>query len=347
VGERYNPKRPFIFVSKVLGKHWPVSPLVMKGGYEDLAAKLNDLESPVLFVAMAETAIGLGRGVFAEYGTQYGAKEALFTQTTRYQLNHKIALEIDEPHCHARSHLVYWPKESALAQLFLKAKTLVLIDDEISTGNTLKNLAQAYLNLNKGLKRLILVSLMSFLSDAVKEEFQRAFPPPVDHVSLLEGTFNYDPGEISPEISPSFNSVGDFAPKDWLLQTNYGRLGLRFEDDQLYYQTLAKSFHFSPSQKVRVIGTGEFLREPFNLAYAFSQLGYETLFQSTTRTPLAPSPAISHTLAFPDNYHDNIDNFIYNLDPNFEGDTVIVYETRPLPLDHDLPTRLRAKVLFL
>jgi hypothetical protein len=83
------------------------------------------------------------------------------------------------------------------------------------------------------------------------------------------------------------------------------------------------------------------------VALALEEMGHPTVFQSTTRTPIAPGPAIKGALRFPDNYHDGIDNFIYNLDPDFPGDTVIAYETDPLPAGHDLSARLGAKALFL
>ena len=35
--ERINPKRAFLFVSKVLGRHIPVSPQVMRHAFTDLA----------------------------------------------------------------------------------------------------------------------------------------------------------------------------------------------------------------------------------------------------------------------------------------------------------------------
>lgn len=35
--ERINPKRAFLFVSKVLGRHIPVSPKVMRHAFTDLA----------------------------------------------------------------------------------------------------------------------------------------------------------------------------------------------------------------------------------------------------------------------------------------------------------------------
>lgn len=62
--ERRNPKRAFLFVSRVLGKHIPVKPSVMEFTYESLAAKIPaDLPGPVLVIGMAETAVGLGAGV--------------------------------------------------------------------------------------------------------------------------------------------------------------------------------------------------------------------------------------------------------------------------------------------
>src|SRR5688500_20128960 len=54
-GTRRNPKRPFLFISKVLGRHIPVRPSVMLDVHERLAAKLGDLPGPVLVIGMAET----------------------------------------------------------------------------------------------------------------------------------------------------------------------------------------------------------------------------------------------------------------------------------------------------
>ena len=62
---RANAKRGFLFLSKVLGKHWPVTPRAMEAIHDDLAAQIPpSLPGPVVFIAMAETAVGLGQGVF-------------------------------------------------------------------------------------------------------------------------------------------------------------------------------------------------------------------------------------------------------------------------------------------
>jgi NADH:ubiquinone oxidoreductase subunit B-like Fe-S oxidoreductase len=42
IAERRNPKRAFLFVSKVLGRHIPVSPQVMRNVYTQLAEQFRD-----------------------------------------------------------------------------------------------------------------------------------------------------------------------------------------------------------------------------------------------------------------------------------------------------------------
>ena len=76
---RANARRGFLFLSKVLGKHWPVTPCMMLAIHTDLAARVPaDLPGPVVFIAMAETAIGLGQGVFEAWKRAHPEREALF-----------------------------------------------------------------------------------------------------------------------------------------------------------------------------------------------------------------------------------------------------------------------------
>jgi membrane protease subunit (stomatin/prohibitin family) len=62
--ERINPKRAFLFVSKVLGRHIPVSPDKMRQAFTQLATLIpDDLPEPIVVIGMAETAVGLSAGV--------------------------------------------------------------------------------------------------------------------------------------------------------------------------------------------------------------------------------------------------------------------------------------------
>ena len=150
---RYNAARGFLIVSKVLGKHYPVRPSTMEKTYARLGEMIGMLPLPAPFccIGMAETAIGFGRGVFEACQSQPAWAQSLYMHTTRYRLTHPSAMNIDEAHCHAREHAIYVPDTEEKQHIFTTAKTLVLLDDEMSTGNTLLNLANAYVAINPAL----------------------------------------------------------------------------------------------------------------------------------------------------------------------------------------------------
>jgi hypothetical protein len=213
---------------------------------------------------------------------------------------------------------------------------------------TLRNLASEYLKIAPELKRLVLCSIVNWLPEGAEESFSRDFPLKVGFASLLEGSFEFFPKAQIPEPS-LFNSVGDFSLKTGVLTGDHGRLGLIPQDLPALRQkvkNIADSLGLPPLSGARVIGTGEFLFEPFLLARRLEELGLKVVFQSTTRTPAAPGGGIKSILRFPDNYYENLDNFLYNLEEDFEGETLVAYETKSLPPEHDLPTRIRAKTVF-
>ena len=82
--ERRNPKRAFLFVSRVLGKHIPVRPAAMQASYAALAAKIPaDLPGPVLFCGMAETATGLAQSVWAAWRARHPGAASAYIQSSR------------------------------------------------------------------------------------------------------------------------------------------------------------------------------------------------------------------------------------------------------------------------
>jgi hypothetical protein len=57
------------------------------------------------------------------------------------------------------------------------------------------------------------------------------------------------------------------------------------------------------------------------------------MVQSTTRSPILPWGAVSHTLSFPDNYGEGVANFLYNVTPGQYDHVFICHET---PLNDNL-----------
>ncbi|EEU4400200.1 adenine/guanine phosphoribosyltransferase, partial [Escherichia coli] len=110
IAERRNPKRAFLFVSKVLGRHIPVPPSVMRQAYRQLASQFpSTLTGPVLFIGMAETAVGLGAGVFDEVRHQH--RESVYLTSTRHPVDGTLLCEFKEEHSHATDHLIYLPDD--------------------------------------------------------------------------------------------------------------------------------------------------------------------------------------------------------------------------------------------
>ncbi|PMC18127.1 adenine/guanine phosphoribosyltransferase, partial [Klebsiella aerogenes] len=109
IAERRNPKRAFLFVSHVLGRHIPVAPATMRAVYQRLADSFPDgSNGPVLFVGMAETAVGLGAGVFDELRER--VDQPIYLTSTRHPQQADLLCEFKEAHSHATDHLIYLPR---------------------------------------------------------------------------------------------------------------------------------------------------------------------------------------------------------------------------------------------
>ncbi|HHZ9205946.1 TPA: phosphoribosyltransferase domain-containing protein, partial [Klebsiella quasipneumoniae] len=195
IAERRNPKRAFLFVSKVLGRHIPVSPLVMRNVYTQLAEKFpGTLNGPVVFIGMAETAVGLGAGVFDEVRKHH--PDCVYLTSTRHPVDAELLCEFKEEHSHATDHLIYYPGSAAMRQTVAEAQTLVLVDDEATTGKTFLNLL-ASLRASGALRkvrRVIAVTLTDWSGEALSQNS----PLPLHTVSLISGNWRWTPEPDAP-----------------------------------------------------------------------------------------------------------------------------------------------------
>lgn len=345
-GTRRNRKRGFLFISKVLGKHIPVRPSLMDRVHGLLADSLpGDVAGPVVFIALAETATALGQGVFESWLRATRRTDALFLHSTRYRLSRPLALSFDESHSHATEHFLYEPARPDDRDLFRSARTLVLVDDEISTGRTLFELANAYCCENPDLEALHLVSITDWLEAEWRPHFAEDIHLPVSFHSVLRGRFDFHPAmDFDPGPVPDVTGGGQL--KDAILPRDGGRVGTRSLVEQNEEDLIART-GLRGGERVLVLGTGEFAYPPYRLALALERRGWDVHYQSTTRSPILVGEDIASVIEFTDNYGDGMPNYVYNV-ADREYDAVLIgYETRRLPADHDLPNRLGACVLFL
>jgi len=334
--ERRNPKRAFLFVSRVLGRHIPARPAHMRACFEALAAKIPaDLPGPVLVFGMAETAVGLGAGVHRALSLT--RSDTAYLVSTRHPLGTQLFARFEEEHSHASAHLIHLPQDDSIRELMLNARSLVLIDDEASTGKTFINLvealAQAGLN---NVDRIVTVTLTDWSDGAVT----RSLGDKASSISLLQGRYSFieKPDAPLPDMPP----VGRVAVGEWPLVpgNDWGRLGVREVRD-----TLAPNLPVIPGERILVVGTSEFVWRPFLLAERLEKAGANVHFSSTSRSPIALGHAIEHALSFSDNYGLGIPNFLYNVAPGQFDRVLICTETPAAAVDASLIQALNAEVI--
>lgn len=334
--ERRNPKRAFLFVSRVLGRHIPARPSAMSASFDALAAKIPaDLPGPVLVLGMAETAVGLGAGVHRALSRT--RPDTAYLVSTRHPLGTELFCHFEEEHSHASAHLIHLPQDQTTHELMLNARSLVLVDDEASTGKTFINLLAALRDagLSK-VERVVTATLTDWSDNAV----QKSLGETASSISLLDGRYRFLENPDAP--LPDMPAVGCVAQGDWALEAgnDWGRLGVR-----KHYDTLASGLTVKHGERILVVGTSEFVWRPFLLAERMEQAGADVHFSSTSRSPIALGHVIDHALSFSDNYGLGIPNFLYNVAPGQFDRVLICSETPAAAVDAALIKALNAEVI--
>lgn len=325
---RDNPKRGFLVVSKVLGRHWPARPSVMRSAARDLAALIpGDLPGPVTVVGLAETAVCLGQTVHEELRGQTGRDHIAFIHSTRQRVDHPLLCRFEEPHSHASAHLIYRPDTPP-------PRALVLVDDEVSTGTTLVNLAAALVAAWPSVETIVVATLTDW-SDA---DWLARMPRPATRVSLLSGRLDWTSSAqmVAAEAVATFETAAASLGR-MQHHRNFGRLGTRDVIDDM-----PDMLPPLPEGGVRVVGTGEFTYLPFRLAERLEREGHDVVVQATSRSPARVGGAIASALRFADNYATGVPNYLYNAGRDGRA-TWICHETPSDTIDPALIAALGAR----
>lgn len=363
---RMNKKRSFLFVSKVLGKHIPVRPHVtllsgatlgllyqqFKG--ETLPVQIEQLlhafEAPeeahtiydlmkrnkmsvnekTLFIGFAETATALGHSMFDMFDG-----DVSFLHTTRESIDYiSSCIDFEEEHSHATAHRCYASDPS----IFQQAETIILVDDEITTGKTALNIIHD-LHAKYGKTKYVVASLLDWRSkaDILRfREIEEQLGVTIDCLSLVTGeiTVTGTPIESSHTMSSQRTELSDtvidylhledvFAKlpssKQEVSYLAYtGRFGMTAEESQQLDVEVENAAAFLRSYKqgknVLCMGTGEFMYVPMRVA---AELGSDTWYQSSTRSPIHPNTsshyAVKSAYRFASPEHEGVMNFMYNI----------------------------------
>ncbi|MFE7718231.1 phosphoribosyltransferase [Nocardia rhizosphaerihabitans] len=298
-GLRRNPRRAHLLVSTVLGKHLPTDPRIVIGAGNRLGdlvrEQLDDDREPVV-LGFAETATGLGHCVAARLGAS-----CYLHSTRRAEPRATTLTGFEEGHSHATSHLL----QPAPADIFVNDLPLVLVDDEISTGDTAIDAVRA-LHAFAPRSHYVLASLVDMRTAADRAKFE-AFAAElgarIDTVCLASGRTELPDGLIEtvtampePELNPVAAQRGSFGrielswPADipeggrhGILNSDVAAFDIALKAATGEVQTrLDAEFAGRP---VIVLGHEELMYLPLRLASELAESGTPTRFQTTTRSP--------------------------------------------------------------
>lgn len=356
-----NKKRSFLFVSKILGKHIPIQPSALRKACQQLAciyAKRAHLGSTlplmpserVLVIGFAETATAMGHCFFDCFG-----KNATYIHSTRERFKEvPNLLQFEESHSHATQHNFYLRNKS----LLFEAKNIIIVDDEITTGNTVLNLIKALNSLAPN-KRYTIVSFLDWRSNQDQNRFAGLEKSgiSIDFISLLQGKFTINKKSDMRVSDPCWTFA---SPPSHEIEWQEHHLGFpvkkiderwcllgcaRFGVDEKLRNDLEENIKeacaYLKSQRkgdrVLCLGIGEFMYIPLRLAEG---LGENTYFSATTKSPIMPynqpNYGVQTGFKFPCPQSPAFDQFLYNIHPR-KYDEVFLFLEMSLPKVNLLP----------
>jgi hypothetical protein len=298
---RANPKRGFLIVSRVLGRHLPTPPQALRAAADALAAQIpGDLPGPVLFCGMAETATGLAQSVWAAWRARHPGATSAYVQSSRQiAAGARILTRFEEGHSHAASHMVQVSAD--IEPTLAAARSLVIVDDECSTGSTFVEAAEA---LVAALPQIAAVHCAS-LTDWSAGGFLARMPRPAAAHSLIAGTLDWTPGagQAAATLAPTANRHGTAPAMGMCSRT--GLLAPEAADRAPLTAT--------PGERVLVLGDGEHAYEALRIAEDLAAQGAITAVQSITRTPALIGHAMQSVTTLADAYGSGAMCHVYNL----------------------------------
>ncbi len=297
-----NPKRDFLFVNTLLGKHIAVSGVEAIKMHQSLGDEVYQLflrkgwsDKKVLLVGFAETATALAQNLMF-YALRHKEKFPLslvaYTQTTREKIadNDFVNISFEEEHSHATTQKLYFDPN-------LEYDIVLFVEDEITTGNTILNFIAQFEKYQSG-KEYAVASILNWQNNTDEQNF---IEKGVETAYLVRGKIK----EELPQFSISEGHTLDLFDKDAqyeleLSATNNPRLPMTMGDFEEYEYfgniegiILKKILATKPSKpKILVIGTEENMFLPTVLA---SMLNADV--KATTRSPIEPSPAAGYPIS--------------------------------------------------
>lgn len=329
VAKRYrNAKRAYLLVNPLQAKHMPVSPTEALTMMRTLGEGLRqEFPGARLVLGFAETATALGAAVASRLGP-----DCAFLTTTREAGEGPGWVRFLEEHSHAAEQKLWGGDLDALLQ---ETDTVLFVDDEISTGKTLRNMVAQLTRRWPALgeKTLVAASLLNRVTPEQEEALADAGItcrclvrlPQEDHTAQVA---DWTVTEAPPAVPKNLSFRQETLPGEGLLDPRKTlRIGAYDSSCQAVAEAML-SHTLGPVEtlgKTLVLGTEECMYPALRLGERLERLGAEVCCHATTRSPIglcdAPGYPIRSGWKLPSFYEEERTTYVYNLK---EYDTVIV-----------------------
>lgn len=329
VAKRYrNAKRAYLLVNPLQAKHMPVSPTEALTMMRTLGEGLRqEFPGARLVLGFAETATALGAAVASRLGP-----DCAFLTTTREAGEGPGWVRFLEEHSHAAEQKLWGGDLDALLQ---ETDTVLFVDDEISTGKTLRNMVAQLTRRWPALgeKTLVAASLLNRVTPEQEEALADAGItcrclarlPQEDHTAQVA---DWTVTEAPPAVPQNLSFRQETLPGEGLLDPRKTlRIGAYDSNCQAVAEAML-SRALGPVDtlgKTLVLGTEECMYPALCLGEKLERLGTEVYCHATTRSPIglcdAPGYPIRSGWKLPSFYEEERTTYVYNLK---EYDTVIV-----------------------
>lgn len=321
VAKRYrNAKRAYLLVNPLQAKHLPVSPAAALDMMEALGRQLaGHYPGASLVVGFAETATAIGAAVARCLG-----EACVYLHTTREPFSpgeHWISF--CEEHSHAVEQTLC---ADGLEAYLARTDTVLFVDDEISTGKTLRNmiaqLRERYPAL--GGKTLVAASILNRVSPEDEALLRQAGICCEYLVKLSQQDYTAAVADIAvEEARPAMPTDVTFRHRTLPgLETGDPRRGVEMgtyvRQCGRAAQMAAEDLDLPADGHVLVLGTEECMYPALVLGSELERRGLEVRCHATTRSPIgicdAPGYPIRCGVKLPSFYDPARTTYLYDLD---------------------------------
>lgn len=310
-----NPKRNYLVVNRLQGKHVPVAPEIVFEMFDALADRLQAAckKERLLLIGFAETATAIGARLAVRLGSYY-------MQTTREQIPNAEYLLFSESHSHATEQKLV---KDDVEKILPKVDRVVFVEDEVTTGNTILNIINILEKEYPDKMRFTVASVLNGMDAEAKGRYRERqiglfYLCETNHrqyAAIAEG-YNGDGEYISMDTSCAVPSAvyrlhGYLNSRRCVLGEAYNKAC------EALWEQIKAAVPLDKKQSVLILGTEEFMYPALWIGACLEKCGHAVKCHATTRSPIAVSCESDYPLSvryeLASFYEDGRRTFIYDL----------------------------------